>query len=127
MRKDKTKKLHGSVKNPKIKFRIQRLEAYMMTGVILPLIQIMVFTGGPTDSGLGIMWMMYQETGMQRYAEIARFSEEKMDFCLMDFYGLHHDVGFMYLPTAVADYRITGNLDSRRRALHAANLLAARF
>ena len=75
----------------------------------------------------GIMWMMYQETGMQRYAEIARFSEEKMDFCLMDFYGLHHDVGFMYLPTAVVDYRITGNLDYRRRALHAANLLAARF
>lgn len=75
----------------------------------------------------GMMWMMYQETGQQRYADIARFSEEKMDFCLMDFYGLHHDVGFMYLPTAVADYKLTGNPDSRRRALHAANLLAGRF
>ncbi|MDY3917437.1 MAG: glycoside hydrolase family 88 protein [Candidatus Limivivens sp.] len=75
----------------------------------------------------GMMWMMYQETREERYAEIARFSEEKMDFCLQDFYGLHHDVGFMYLPTAVADYKLTGNPDSRRRALHAANLLAARF
>lgn len=75
----------------------------------------------------GMMWMLYHETDEERYAEIARFSEEKMDFCLQDFYGLHHDVGFMYLPTAVADYKLTGNPDSRRRALHAANLLAGRF
>ena len=75
----------------------------------------------------GMMWMLYHETGEQRFADIAVFSEEKMDYCLQDFYGLHHDVGFMYLPTAVADYRLTGNPDSRRRGLHAANLLAARF
>lgn len=75
----------------------------------------------------GMMWMMYQETGEERYARIARFPEEKMDWCLQDFYGLHHDLGFMYLPTAVLDYKLTGNLDSRRRALHAANLLAGRF
>ena len=75
----------------------------------------------------GMMWMMYHETGEQRFADIARFSEEKLDYCLQDFYGLHHDVGFMYLPTAVADYRLTGSPDSRRRGLHAANILAARF
>lgn len=33
----------------------------------------------------------------------------------------------MWLHTAVADYRLTGNPDSRRRALHAANLLAGRY
>jgi unsaturated chondroitin disaccharide hydrolase len=33
----------------------------------------------------------------------------------------------MYLPTAVADYRLTGNADARRRGLHAASLLAGRF
>ncbi|MDE6962289.1 MAG: glycosyl hydrolase family 88, partial [Lachnospiraceae bacterium] len=49
----------------------------------------------------GMMWMLYHETGEQRFADIAVFSEEKMDYCLQDFYGLHHDVGFMYLPTAV--------------------------
>lgn len=75
----------------------------------------------------GMMWMMYHETGEERYAQIARFSEEIMDLCFEDFYGLHHDVGFMYLPTAVADYRLTGNPASRRRGLHAANLLAGRF
>ena len=75
----------------------------------------------------GMMWMMYQETGEERYAQIARFSEKAMDWCLQDFYGLHHDVGFMYLPTAVLDYRLTGSPDARRRGLHAANLLAGRF
>lgn len=43
------------------------------------------------------------------------------------YYGLHQDVGFMWLPTSVANYKVTGNEDSRKRALHAANLLAGRF
>ena len=33
----------------------------------------------------------------------------------------------MYVPTAAADYRLTGNEESRKRAMHAANLLAGRF
>ena len=75
----------------------------------------------------GILWLLYQDTGEDRYAQIARISEERMDRCFSDFYGLHHDVGFMYVPTAVADYRLTGNEASRKRAMHAANLLAGRF
>lgn len=75
----------------------------------------------------GIMWLLYQDTGEQRYADIARVSERKMEQCFADFYGLHHDVGFMFVPTAVADFRLTGNPDSRRMALHAATLLAGRF
>ncbi len=75
----------------------------------------------------GMMWLMYQETGEERYADIARISETKLDRCFHDYLGLHHDVGFMWLPTAVADYRITGNPESRKRGLHAANLLAGRF
>lgn len=75
----------------------------------------------------GILWQLYQAGKDERYAEIARISEEKMDACFLAYYGLHHDVGFMWLPTAVADYRLTGNLDSRRRGLLAANLLAGRF
>jgi unsaturated chondroitin disaccharide hydrolase len=75
----------------------------------------------------GMMWLMYHATGEIKYAEIARISEEKLDQCFEDFYGLHHDVGFMWLPTAVADYRITRDSDAKRRALHAANLLAGSF
>lgn len=75
----------------------------------------------------GMMWLMYQDTQDERYAEIARISEYRMEKCFEDYYGLHHDVGFMFQPTAVADYRLTGNPRSRKIAMHAANLLAGRF
>lgn len=75
----------------------------------------------------GIMWLLYQDTGEDKYAEIARNSERKMEKCFVDYYGLHHDVGFMFLPTAVMDYRLTKDEDARRIAMHAANLLAGRF
>ena len=75
----------------------------------------------------GIMWLLYQDTGEERYADIARKSERKLEKCFETYYGLHHDVGFMFLPTAVADYRLTGSLKARRAAMHGANLLAGRF
>lgn len=75
----------------------------------------------------GMLWMMYAETKEERYAQIARKTEVKLDTCFEQFYGLHHDVGFMWLPSAVNDYRLTGDKNARRRALHAASLLAGRF
>ncbi|MDQ6421415.1 glycoside hydrolase family 88 protein [Paenibacillus sp. LHD-117] len=75
----------------------------------------------------GMMWLMYHETGAPNYKEIANFTEDALDLCFHQFYGLHHDVGFMWLPTSVANYKVTGNSESRKRAMHAANLLAGRF
>ncbi|MFT4106619.1 MAG: glycoside hydrolase family 88 protein [Lacrimispora sp.] len=75
----------------------------------------------------GMLWQMYHKTGNERYVDMARVSEEKLKQCFTDFYGLHHDVGFMFLLTYVADYRLTGNAEGRCFGLHAANLLAGRF
>lgn len=75
----------------------------------------------------GMMWLLYQDTCDERYAEIARTAEYQLEACFGKFYGLHHDVGFMFLPTAVADYRLTKNERSRKTGLHAATLLAGRF
>ena len=75
----------------------------------------------------GMMWLMHHETGLDKYKEIAQISEEKLDLCFQKFYGLHHDVGFMWLLTSTANYRVTSHAESRKRALHAANLLAGRF
>ncbi|WP_405031089.1 glycoside hydrolase family 88 protein [Paenibacillus hexagrammi] len=75
----------------------------------------------------GMMWLMHHETGQDKYKEIANISEDYLDRCFEEFYGLHHDVGFMWLPTSVANYKVTKNPVSRKRALHAANLLAGRF
>lgn len=75
----------------------------------------------------GIMWQMYRASGDKLFLEVANTCEGLLDECFADFYGLHHDVGFMWIPTAVTNYLLTGSLESRKRALHAANLLAGRF
>lgn len=76
----------------------------------------------------GMLWRAFAKTGEAAFAEAARFTEVQLDACFTTgFYGLHHDVGFMWLPSAVADYRLTGDPDARRRGLHAASLLAGRF
>jgi len=75
----------------------------------------------------GMLWQMYHATGDEVYRVTAAAAEERMDEALEGFEDLHHDVGFMWLHTAVANYRLTGSVDSRRRALHAANILAGRY
>lgn len=75
----------------------------------------------------GMMWLMYHETGNEKYKDVAVTSEAKLDRCFEEFYGLHHDVGFMWLLTSVANFKLTSNPVSRKRALHAATLLAGRF
>lgn len=75
----------------------------------------------------GLMWQMHLRTGEARYRQEAERAEEMLDQALEEFDHLHHDVGFMWLISAGANYRITGNPRSRRRALHAATLLAGRF
>lgn len=75
----------------------------------------------------GICWQMWQATGNDAYLQAARGSEDKLDAALDRYTGLHHDVGFMWLLSAVADYRLTGNERSLARGLHAAHLLAGRY
>lgn len=75
----------------------------------------------------GLLWQLHHVTGKERYAEIARWSEKRMDECFLHYYGLHHDVGFMWMPTAVADYRLTADRESLKRGLIAAQLLAGRY
>ena len=75
----------------------------------------------------GMMWQMYHVTGNEEYGRSAIKIEEDLDQAFENFEDLHHDVGFMWLHTAVADYRLTNNDISRKRGLHAATILAGRF
>ncbi len=75
----------------------------------------------------GIMWQLYHATGEELYQEIALESEDKLDANLMSASGMNHDSGFRWLPTAVADYRVTGSRKSFNRGLLAANDMAGRF
>lgn len=75
----------------------------------------------------GMLWLAYQETKENKYAELAKKIEVMLDETLEGYYELHHDVGFMWLFTSVAQYRINQNEESKRRALKAASVLASRF
>ena len=79
----------------------------------------------------GILWLLYIMSKDPEYAKKAKRLEKKLDQALYltneGFEGLHHDVGFMWVPVSVASYRLTGDRDSRRRALIAADYLAARW
>lgn len=75
----------------------------------------------------GMMWLMYIKTGDEMFRKIAEECEEKMDVVFDRFTPLHHDVGFMWELTSVANYKLTGNERSRVRASHAAAILASRY
>lgn len=75
----------------------------------------------------GMLWQMYHATGEEKYKTAAEGVEKELDKAFEIYTGLHHDVGFMWLHSAVADYRITENERSKARGLHAAHLLAGRY
>lgn len=75
----------------------------------------------------GMLWQMYHATGKECYKDAAAGIEERLDEALAAFTKLDHDVGFLWLHTAVADYRLTGSQISRTRGLHAAGILAGRY
>lgn len=75
----------------------------------------------------GMMWQLYHATEKSVYLENALRTEIRLDENLMNRQGMDHDSGFKWLPTAVAHYRVTGDMASRNRALLAADNLASRF
>lgn len=75
----------------------------------------------------GIMWLIYSETKNELYKNIADNLEEKLDEVIATFTEMGHDVGFIWIPSSVANYKITGNEKSRARGLYAASTLAGRF
>lgn len=75
----------------------------------------------------GIQWLLYDATGEERYQEIALIQEKKLDAAIDMYFGLHHDVGFMWMPTSVAHYRRKQDKASFKRGMLAANFLAGRF
>lgn len=75
----------------------------------------------------GMLWLVYHKTRKEEYALWARSVEEKLDAALCEFYRIHHDVGFMWHISAVANYRLTGDKAAAKRGCIAASILASRF
>lgn len=75
----------------------------------------------------GMMWLMYKATGHEQYRKTAEHSQTLLNEALKDFTKLHHDVGFMWHLTSGADYKITGNMQSRNTNLFMASTLMSRY
>lgn len=75
----------------------------------------------------GMLWQLYNISGIELFRTIAESSEKRLDAALERFENIDHDAGFLWLHTAGANYRVTGNKRSKNRILHAAAILAGRY
>lgn len=75
----------------------------------------------------GLLWLVHRDTNNEELKRIAEACESKMDVCIDEYTKLHHDVGFMWSLTSVANYKLTGSAESKLRALKVAAWLAGRF
>ncbi|MDQ1234809.1 unsaturated chondroitin disaccharide hydrolase [Paenibacillus sp. SORGH_AS306] len=92
----------------------------------------------------GLLWLVHstparpnsatdsstQEQAINNHIDVSAWAEScevQLEQCLYDPEKVDHDLGFTWLLSGVAHYRLSGNLESRRRGLLAANLLAARY
>ncbi|QGQ99121.1 glycosyl hydrolase [Paenibacillus psychroresistens] len=75
----------------------------------------------------GLLWLIYRENGNEDLLKIAVSCEDQMDEPLLEYEKLHHDVGFMWSLSSVAQYKLVGTEMSKRRGLMAASHLAGRY
>ncbi len=75
----------------------------------------------------GMLNLVWYDTKNEDCLKSAEAVENRMDEAFATFTGLHHDVGFMWLHSAVASYKMRGDKRSFARGLHAATILAGRY
>ena len=75
----------------------------------------------------GLNLLLYNYTKKEDYLLTARSNEKLLDEGLVKVDTIHHDVGFMWYLLSGGHYAITGDMDSRTRALFAANTLCGRY
>ena len=76
----------------------------------------------------GMLWLSYELTGNQLFRAVAEAQYDDYKSRLDHFIGLdHHDIGFLYIPSLVAQYKLTGVQKARKSALRAAKLLSRRY
>ncbi|MEW6046122.1 MAG: glycoside hydrolase family 88 protein [Bacillota bacterium] len=83
--------------------------------------------GWTTGFWLGQLWLTYQLTRWDQIRDLARSLGPTFDERLAAGVGVDHDLGMLFLPSRVLEYRLTGDEQSRAGALRAASALASRF
>lgn len=88
-----------------------------------------------TSFWTGILWLVYEYTNDEKYKIEAQKHSESFRQRIDNYYnkdeteaGLnHHDLGFLYSISTVADYKLTGSKRALETSLMAAELLSKRY
>ncbi|PWI32693.1 glycosyl hydrolase [Vibrio albus] len=75
----------------------------------------------------GELWLCYQMTADQQFKNSAKLRKSYFADMLLDPFWLDHDLGFQYSLSCVADYKLTGDEESKMMAIRAADHLLHRF
>ena len=85
--------------------------------------------GGWTEGfWTGIQWLAYELTGDEVYRKACESQVGSFEARIQNEHGLkHHDMGFLYILSCVAAYKLTGDEKAKNTALKAADILCGRF
>lgn len=76
----------------------------------------------------GMLWLAYEFTGDEKYKNAAMWQAGDFYNRVVNKVGIeHHDMGFLYSPSCVYAYRLTGDETAKKAAIMAADYLASRF
>ena len=76
----------------------------------------------------GILWLCYENTHEEVFKKLAEKNVESFYERIKDQVDVnHHDLGFLYIPSCVAAYKLTGNELGKKAALMAADKLMERY
>ena len=76
----------------------------------------------------GLLWLAYELTGKEKYKKAAEKNVLSFIYRIDNLIEVnHHDLGFLYTPSCVSAYKLTGNIQAREAAIKAAKQLASRY
>ena len=76
----------------------------------------------------GILWHAYELTGDEKYKERAQAMVPGFYKRIDEKIGVdHHDMGFLFIPSCVAAYKLAGNEQGKAAAVKAAEHLCTRY
>ena len=93
-----------------------------------------VYAAVPNDRGwntgfwTGMLWHAYELTKDEKYKKVALGHVPGFKKRIVEKLGVnHHDMGFLYIPSCVAAYKLTGCEDAKEAAVLAAEHLISRY
>ena len=85
-------------------------------------------TGWNTGFWCGILWLAYEASGDEKYRTMAESLLPSFYKRINEGLGIDtHDLGFIFVPSCVAAYKLTGNEQAKDAALKAADHLLTRY